>query len=170
MRGFVWVCHCFCEIVCVCVCVCVSQRQQFTFHIITQGITPMSLRLKRVHHALDQHAPYTNPTPSARAHAHTHTHTHTQTNLCSRMVRRWYTHLGNCRKSWIPPCWCMCVCCRSRRCCSYTRRYLSARVCVGAIVCVRFCVCVATTAMYIPYHTQGITPMSLRLKRVRIMP
>ena len=92
---------------------------------------------------------------------------HTRTNLCSPSLRRWYTLLGNPHTSWIPPCSCMCVCCHRRRCFSRTRRHLSEKVCVNASVIVS--ACFQTTALFITYHHDGIKPMSLKLKRVRII-
>ena len=57
--------------------------------------------------------------------------THKQTNLCSPCFspRRWHTQLDNRHMTWIPPCSCICACCRSRRCFSGTRSHLNVRFC-----------------------------------------
>ena len=43
------------------------------------------------------------------------------TNLYSLSLHRCPNQLGNRRMSCPPPCWCICVCCRTRRCLSGTR-------------------------------------------------
>ena len=93
---------------------------------------------------------------------HQHQDTHTQ-NLCSPSRQSWHTPLGNCRISWIPPCLCTCVCCRSRR---FLRRTRSRLSCVGVRACLPF----TKTALVMPHHHEVIKLMVLRMKVVRLVP
>ena len=107
-------------------CVCVRACFNGNCHLISSRMKLANGAENETHtsHSLDEQPPYSDsPTPG-----HTHTHTHTHTNLCSPSPRHWCSQRSNRHMTWIHPCSCICVCCRSRRCCSRTRSHLSAQV------------------------------------------
>ena len=70
-------------------------------------------------------------TPVYSSHTYAEGNTSKQrdlTNLYSPWLHCWSTLLGSCHMCGCRACWCISVCCRTRRCCSHIRSHLTTMV------------------------------------------